>query len=166
AGGSGGPGSSITIDGLLAAEACVAAGGGEGTYTIRVGACRLVQPPMNNARLHPKNGKALSFTSLGILSFSTIAGATRQESKTCRPLRAVLRAIDLPWKATLGRPRRPRAEVEARCSPSKLDPTCQVILILEVERGIILFEPVALLARHERRRRPFSLPDRKYGKET
>jgi hypothetical protein len=58
----------MTIDGALAAEACVAAGDGEGTYTIREGACRFGQPPMNNARLHHKNGKALSFTSLGILS--------------------------------------------------------------------------------------------------
>jgi hypothetical protein len=60
----------MTIDGAPAAEACAAAGGGEGTYTIRVGACRFGQPPMNNARLH-KNGKALSFTSLEILSLLT-----------------------------------------------------------------------------------------------
>jgi hypothetical protein len=59
----------MTIDGVPAAEACVAAGGGEGTYTIRVGACRFGQPPRNNAKLHHKNGRALSFTSLGILSF-------------------------------------------------------------------------------------------------
>ena len=58
----------MTKDGAPAAEACVAAGAGEGTYTIREGACRFGQPPMNNARLHHKNGKALSFTSLGILS--------------------------------------------------------------------------------------------------
>jgi hypothetical protein len=67
----------MTIEGAPAVEACVGAGGGEGTYTIRVGACRFGQPPMNNARLHHKNGKALSFTSLEILSFSTIAGETR-----------------------------------------------------------------------------------------
>jgi hypothetical protein len=60
----------MTIGGALAAEACFAAGGGEGTYTIRVGACRFGQPPMYNARLHHKNGKALSFTSLRILSLS------------------------------------------------------------------------------------------------
>lgn len=156
----------MTMDGALAAEACVAAGGGEGTYTIREGACRFGQPPMNNARLHHKNGKALSFTSLEILSLSTIAGATRQESKTCRPLGTMLRAIDLLRKATLGRRLKPPAEVEARCSPPEPDPTRQEILIPEVERGMILFEAVALLAKHERRRRPFSLPDRKYGKET
>jgi hypothetical protein len=59
----------MTIDCMPVAGACVAAGGGEGTYTIRVGACRFGQPPMNNATLHHKNGQALSFTSLGILSF-------------------------------------------------------------------------------------------------
>jgi hypothetical protein len=63
----------MTMVGASAAEACVAAGGGEGTYTIRVEACRLGQPPMINARLHHKNGKALSFTSLRILSFYWIA---------------------------------------------------------------------------------------------
>ena len=61
----------MTIDGTPAVEACVGAGGGGGTYTIRVGGCRFAQPPINNARLHHKNGKALSFTSLGILSFPT-----------------------------------------------------------------------------------------------
>ena len=55
--------------GVPAAGACVAAAGGEGTYTIRMGACRFTQPPTNNAKLHTKNGKALSFTSPGILSF-------------------------------------------------------------------------------------------------
>jgi hypothetical protein len=65
----------MTIDGVPAAEGCVAAGGRGGTYTIRVGACRFGQPPMNSARLHPKNGKALSFTSLEILSF--ISGGRR-----------------------------------------------------------------------------------------
>ena len=110
----------MTIDGVPAAEGCVAAGCGGGTYTIRVGGCRFGQPPMNKARLHHKNGKALSFTSLEILSFSTIAGATRQESKTCRPLGTMLRAIDSPRKATLGRRLRLPGEVEARCSPPQI----------------------------------------------
>jgi hypothetical protein len=73
----------MTIDGVPAAEACVAAGGGEGTYTIRVGACRFGQPPMNNARLHHKNGKALNFTSLGILPllFEAVALLAKHERR-------------------------------------------------------------------------------------
>ena len=82
AGGSGGGGSSMTIVDVPASGACAAAGGGEGTYTIRVGACRFGQPPMNNAKLHHKHGRALSFTSIEILSFpyasdtNTMAGRT------------------------------------------------------------------------------------------
>jgi hypothetical protein len=110
----------MIIGGVPAAEACAAAGAGEGTYTIRVGGCRFAQPARNSAKLHHKYGKALSFTSLGILSFSTIVGATRLESKTCRPLGTMLRAIDLPRKVTPGHPLRPPAEVEARCSPAEI----------------------------------------------
>jgi hypothetical protein len=59
----------MTMADVLAAEACVAWGGGEGTYTIRVGACRFGQPPINIARLHHNHGKALSFISQEILPF-------------------------------------------------------------------------------------------------
>ena len=59
----------MTIVAVPAAGACVAAGGGEGTYTIRGGACRFGQPPMNNAKLHHKHGRVLNVISLEILSF-------------------------------------------------------------------------------------------------
>jgi hypothetical protein len=50
-------------------------------------------------------------------STSTIAGATRQESKICRLLGTMLRAIESPRKATLGRPARHLVGVAAHCSP-------------------------------------------------
>jgi hypothetical protein len=54
----------------------------------------------------------------------------------------MLPAIDSPQKATLGRPLRSRAEVEAGRRQPELDPTFQRIQILAVEWGIILFESV------------------------
>ena len=73
--GFGGVGSSITSAGAPSvALACVAAGGGEGTYMIRVGACRLGQPPMNNAKLQDKSGPILGFMPLQILSLHLIMG--------------------------------------------------------------------------------------------
>jgi len=68
--GSGGAGSSITIVGAAPAGVdWVATGVGEGTYTIRGGACRFGQPPMNTAKAHPKSGTAPGFISLEILAF-------------------------------------------------------------------------------------------------
>ena len=45
-------------------------------------------------------------------STSTIAGATRRESKTCRPRDTLLQAIDLPQKDMQGRQRRHPMETE------------------------------------------------------